>query len=355
MRIYDSKIWISDLDEVISYFPVISELEGKTILITGVSGLVCSSLADVLIRYNETHEKKIRIIAAGRSWDKIKNRFGIYSQKDYFVYLPYDASNPNISISMECDYVVHGAGNSSPTMIVKEPVETMMSNFIGIKSLLDYAQKTKVKRVLYISSSEIYGKTEKNVPIKEEEYGYIELLNYRNSYSIGKRAAETMCVAHAAEYGTQAVIVRPGHVYGPSALPEDSHVSSSWAFAALRGEDIIMKSEGSQIRSYCYCLDCASAIITVLLKGKNCKAYNISNPNSIISIRQMGEIIAKATGVKLRMDIPSENERIGYNPMNNSSLNSMLLYELGWMGLFDANRGFSHTLSILKDKLEREK
>ena len=66
-------------------------------------------------------------------------------------------------------------------------------------------------------------------------------------------------------------IVRPGHIYGPTATRKDNRVSTAFAYNASDGKDIIMKSDGAQIRSYCYMLDCASAILYVLLKGKKGK------------------------------------------------------------------------------------
>ena len=116
------------------------------------------------------------------------------------------------------------------------------------------------------------------------------MLNPRNSYSISKCAAETLCASYYDEYGVDSVIIRPGHIYGPTAQETDNRVSSAWAYCVARGKDIVMKSDGSQIRSYCYCLDSASAILKVMLKGSPVKAYNISNPTSIISIKQMAEV-----------------------------------------------------------------
>ena len=110
-----------------------------------------------------------------------------------------------------------------------------------------------------------------------------------------------------------------------------------------------MKSDGAQVRSYCYCLDCASAILKVLLKGQNCQAYNISNPDSVINIRKMAELLAKSAGVQLKMELPSEEEKKGFNPMSNSSLDSTELLALGWRGLFDAETGVGHTVEILKE------
>ena len=223
----------------------------------------------------------------------------------------------------------------------------MLGNFLGTKILLDYAKEQETKRFLYISSSEVYGRKEGNLPYKEDEYGYIDLLNPRSSYSIGKCAAETLCVSYTAEYGVVSVIVRPGHIYGPTASSDDNRVSSAWAYAAAKGEDIVMKSDGAQIRSYCYCLDCASAILKVLLQGEPSRAYNISNPDSVITIRQMAEILANSAKVNLEMEVPDEIDRRMSNPMQNSSLLSDDLLSLGWKYCFDAEDGFAHTIRIL--------
>ena len=349
MSIYSSKLWLADLDNTLLTLPELTELAGKSVMVTGCTGLICSAVVDVLIRWNETHADKIKILAAGRSEKKVAERFAPYVAKDWFVFAHYDASAADNHFSERCDYVIHGASNAAPGKIMKEPVETMLDNVLGVKGLLDYAKESKAKRVMFVSSSEVYGKKENAEPFRLGEYGYIDLLNSRNSYSVGKRAAETLCVSYADEYGVESVIVRPGHIYGPTATRSDNRVSSAWAYDVTEGKDIVMKSDGAQIRSYCYCLDCASAILKVLLKGENRHAYNISNPDSVINIRQMAELLAKSAGVQLRMELPTEEEKKGFNPMSNSSLDSTELLELGWKGLFDAKVGFAHTVEILKE------
>ena len=347
--LYDNQNWIADIDKVIEVVPELDELAGKSLMITGAAGLVCSAVVDIIFRYNDTHDKKIQVLAAGRWPEEMSGRFGDLVNRDDFTFVVYDASRTDNVIDVHSDYIIHGASNASPNMIVKEPVETMMSNFLGMKYLLDYAKEQGTKRILYISSSEVYGEKEDKDPYKEGQYGFIDLLKARNSYSVGKRAAETLCASYADEYGVESVIVRPGHIYGPTASPYDNRVASAWSYAVAKGEDIVMKSDGSQIRSYCYCLDCASAMLKVLLCGENCHAYNISNPYSIISIKQMAEILVKSAGVELRMELPTDEERKGFNPMSNSSLESTSLISLGWRGCFDAEAGFGHTVKILKE------
>lgn len=351
MSIYDSRLWQSDLDEVVDAFPELEALSGSSVMVTGCTGLICSAVVDVLIRRNERRDTPVTILAAGRNPAKIAARFAPYTEKPWFRTVRYDSASPEISFDTPCDYIIHGAGNASPNNINREPVETMLSNFLGMKNLLEYARGSGVRRILYISSSEIYGKKEGNEPYRTDEYGYIDLMNPRNCYSVGKRAAETLCVSYESEYGTDSVIVRPGHIYGPTAMETDDRVSSQWSWAAARGEDIVMKSAGLQIRSYCHCLDCASAILTVLVKGQTCRAYNISNPDSIITIRDMAQILSKTSGAALTMSELTEAEKRGYNPMTNSSLDSTELLGLGWRGLYGAERGFSHTVTVLRDIL----
>lgn len=354
---YDSILWRSDLEVAIKHFSLFDVLDKKSLLVTGASGLICSGIIDILIFYNETQKANITIFAAGRSKERIQARFGEYFSREYFHFVPYDATDYKpLCLPNQIDYIIHGAGISMPDKYVKEPVETMSSNILGLLSLFHLARKNETQRILYISSSEVYGKKNKDdiSPFSEDSYGFIDCLNPRNSYPIAKSAAEAMCVACTNEYGIESTIVRPGHIYGPTASPQDTRVSAMWSYAAAHGNDIVMKSDGAQIRSYCYCLDCATAILTVLIKGKNKEAYNISNKNSVITIRELGELISEIAGVKLVREAATSEDKKAFNPMDNSSLASPKLEKLGWEGLFDARTGIEHTIKILKDIADDE-
>lgn len=341
MNILQSKLYQEDIRYSLSNVPKIEELKNSRILITGATGLVCSAIVDLLI----STDLNITVYAASRTEKKVIERFD-----GKVKFLPYDATKP-IAFDADVDYIIHGASNASPNLYLDEPVETMQANINGMQGLLEYAHKKSVKRVIYVSSSEVYGRKESIEPFKEDQYGFIDLLNPRSSYSIAKRAAETMCVSYHAEYGVPFNVVRPGHVYGPSASKSDKRVSSDFAHKAANGENLVLKSEGKQIRSYCYSLDCASAILSVLTSGVIGEAYNISNIDSIINISEMAEYFAKAGGVELIFDIPSKTETAAFNPMDNSSLDSTKLESLGWKGIFSAKDGLDHTVQILKEFL----
>ena len=347
--------WVQDIDLANSRSPFIGALKGKTIFITGATGLICSALADMLIRFDQTDDAQIRVLLGGRSYSKAQSRFGEALDGDLVRWVPYDAGDLSRDFSrtldVPCDYIIHGAGNAYPKLVMAEPAETLVNNVLGMARLLEYARDTKVQRILYISSSEIYGRSESADPFLEDDYGFIDVLNPRNAYSCSKRTAETLCACYLKEYGVDSVIVRPGHIYGPTASPSDNRVSSAFAYLAAEKQDIVLKSAGTQLRSYCYCLDCASAMLAILAGGASGEAYNISNPDSIITIRRMAELMASFGGSRMRFELPSEAERSAFNPMDNSSLNSKKLEDLGWKALFSPEDGIGHTVEILKHLL----
>ena len=348
MNLYNSSKYISDLDYVINETIWLEELRNSSILITGATGLICSAISDLLLRYNEKENANITVYAAGRSKDKVFQRFSKYKDYNKFLFVPYDACKSN-KFNFCVDYIIHGGNNAYPGLYMKYPVETMLSNFGALYELLSYAKDKDAKKVVFISSSEIYGKKEISKGYVEEDYGYIDILDSRSCYSNSKRAAETLCSCYYQEYGVQTISVRPGHIYGPTAAKTDSRVSSLFAFNAAEGKDIILKSNGAQIRSYCYMLDAATSILLAAIKGRPGEAYNISNQNSIISIKEMAELIAKFADVKVMFSLPDTNEKNQFNPMDNSSLDSRKLQNLGWKGLFDAPTGFDHTIKIIRE------
>lgn len=344
------ELYRSDLHDALSVMDL-SPMYHKSILITGGSGLILSVLVDILCTANHEKNADIKIYLAARSEKEITDRFTAFNQDSNLHYVHYDALLP-VAFDFNADYVIHGASNAHPSAYSKEPVETLLANVTGIKELLDYAKRVNSSRVLYISSSEVYGKKDTHEPYVENDYGFVDILNPRACYPSGKRASETLCSAYYAEYGVETVIVRPGHIYGPTMVASDSRATAQFARDVLSDRDIIMKSDGSQLRSYCYAVDCATAILTVLLKGTAGEAYNISNRNSITSIRLVAEEMAVQTGKRVVFENPTDAEKNSYNMMDNSSLDSKKLEGLGWHAQYSLSKGVAHMLSIL---MEQEK
>ena len=195
MNLYKSKTYIEDLEYTIKNTPVLEKLNSSSVFITGATGLICSAVADLLFRYNEIYDAGITVLVAARSQERAEQRFSRYESSPYFRFIQYDATGKNDlknRLPEHIDYIIHGASNSAPKDIQSHAVDTMLDNFTALYELLSYAEETGVQSTLFISSSEVYGNKETAEPYREDQYGYVDILNPRSSYSSGKRAGETL-------------------------------------------------------------------------------------------------------------------------------------------------------------------
>lgn len=349
IKVIITEKYLKDLKENLNNVSDMKVLQGKSILITGVTGLIGSAVADMLLEANESMDLRMEVWLASRNSRKVSERFKYWENKYNTVY--YDALEKFV-FEGHLDYIIHCASPAHPHLYASKPVETLMANVMGTNSLLEYARNSKIKRFLYVSSSEIYGNKAECSPYKENEYSYVDILNPRACYPSGKRAAETLCAAYTKEYDVDTVIVRPGHVYGPTITEGDTRAHAQFVRDVINNRDIVMKSEGLQLRSYCHVYDCVTAMLTVLLYGKKGSAYNISNRDSVVTIKQFAEMNASLTGLKVVYDVPKKEESAGYNMMTCSALNADKLYGLGWRGLYDLREGVSNTIELMKSMSE---
>lgn len=333
-----NNLYRADIYYLLSHYDF-SELNDKTILITGSTGLICSALVDVLI-FAKEKGVRVSIICAGRDLQKISSRF-----EDKVFSIEYDALT-NVQLPDNIDFIVHGAGIANPELYTNKPVETMLSNFIGVRNLLEYCIN-KTTKIVYISSSEVYGQKQVMESFDEHSYGFINQDNIRNSYSEAKRASEMLCRAYARQYGVHVSMIRPGHVYGPTASRTDKRISSVFSYKAADGGNLELMSTGLQQRSYCYCLDAAAAILVCLFKGEIGEAYNIGTEKAT-SIIEMAKLLAQAGSVKIKAKEPTKEDIDCFNPMDNSVLSYEKLHQLGYTQYFSSETGLTHTVQILK-------
>ena len=343
-----SSVYEDDFMSVLKSIPEFEKMFGKSYFITGASGLIGSALVDFFSVLNNKCHADIRMLLGSRNKKTLERRFGDLLNMDGIDTVDMDPMSP-ILTDKKPDYIIHAASPANPTWYAEKPVETMQSVFWGLNNVLEFARNKKVHRTLFISSSEVYGQKASDTPYNNNEYGFLDILNPRACYPSAKRAGETLCASYYQEYLVDSVIARPGHVYGPYVTDSDSRASSAFVREVVAGNDIVMKTAGLQKRSYCYICDCVSALMTVLLHGRSLAGYNISNPDSVCTIRDMAECIAHYGDKKVNYTKATELEKRGYNLMENSSLNSDDLQELGWRGMFDLNTGVCHTIQILSN------
>ena len=182
----------------------------------------------------------------------------------------------------------------------------------------------------------------------ENDLGFVNPDLARSCYPNSKRCAETLCVSFTEQYGISTVIARPSHVYGPTFTNNDSRVYAEFIRNILNNEDITLKSPGNQVRSYTYVADCVSALLYILLFGEDKNAYNIANSDSVLSIREMAELIAKFGNKEVLFDIPEGVDK-NANPMQCGVLNSDKLKSIGWKALYTSEVGFNNTIEIVRE------
>ena len=301
------------------------KLSGTNILITGATGLIGSTLVEVLM---SNPRRDYCVYASGRNEERARKRFESYLSMPSFSFLEYDVMQP-LKSDIQFDYIVHAASNASPNAFSKNPVEIIKANIIGVSNLIEYGLEHGMKRFLYVSSGEVYGEGDGRV-ISEEYSGYVDCLNPRSCYPSSKRASETLCASYASEYGVDVVIARPCHIFGPYFTEKDNRVYAQFIRNILHGEDIVMKSSGEQMRSWCYVIDCVSALLYVLLKGISGEAYNIADSKSVLTIRQLAEMMARIGNCKVVIEKPSETEKRTFNPVTKSVYSVNKLEGLGW-------------------------
>lgn len=320
----------------------LENLKNKSILITGSNGLIASYLIDFLIYLNSHFYFDIKIHAMSRSVEKSENRFGKNISNLFFI--EQDLDKP-FSLNIDCDYIVHAASNSHPVAFSQKPVETMKTNLLGTMNILDSIKNLKTK-FLYISTGEVYGNNTDGKAFTENDLGYIDTKIARSCYPESKRAAETLCMSYSKEYDIHTNVARLCYVYGPTITEDNSRADAQFLRNALANDDIVMKSQGLQRRTYCYVADAVSAIIFILLNGGFSEVYNIANPDAIVSVKDYAETLAKISNVKLKFELPNEVEKSGFSKPADSILDSSKLCNLGWKPQYDLETGLLHTLTL---------
>ncbi len=330
-------IFEKDIDEIIQNFDM-SVFEGKCVMVTGATGLIGKLCAKSLLKSG------INVVALIRDEEKGKKIFGEVKNLRFLV---QDINSP-INYDGRVDYIIHCANTTSSSDFVEKPVETIYTTINGTRNVLEYAKRRGkyLEGMVFLSSLEIYGKTEKE-NITEDDLGYIDILSTRSSYSQGKRMAETMCISYGKEYNVPIRIARLAQTFGAGVSKEDNRVFAQFAKSVINKEDIVLFTKGETKRNYCYTTDAVRGIFTILTKGENNQAYNVANKNTYVSIADMAKTLENAdTKVVFKID----NVDRGYNPTIKICLDTTKLEQLGWSSKIDLPQMFDRTIQSMKEE-----
>ena len=336
-EIYNNRIYTDAVRKIADSMPE----EKLSFLVTGGTGLIGSCIVDVLIEASKTRDYKIYVLDI--SSERMKSRFSGYEKSLVFIEQNIcDQLDP----SNHYDYIIHTASMADPKSYALYPVETILINVMGARNVLEYCRNRNT-RVLLTSTFEVYGKLDKDV-YTEDDFGLIDYNQLRACYPESKRTAELLFRTYNSEFNVDCVIARLASIYGPTMQKKDSKAHAQFISNAVRGESIVLKSEGLQRRTYCYLMDAVSGLLTVLLNGTSGEAYNIANCDSIASIAEVAQCVAEISGTKVVYDQPSEIEQKGFSKPQNCILKSKKIESLGWKGLYNLKQGLYDSIEILK-------
>lgn len=350
MKLYDNKLYMEDVYNVSKIKVSWDKLAGKSIMISGATGLIGSFLIDVIMEKNIDAELNCQIYALIRNKEKAVNRFFKYIDDSHLTFIMYDVNQPLISDSIKTvDYILHLASNTHPLLYATDPIGTITTNIIGVQNLLDFAIAHNTRRFAFASSNEAYGENRGDAELFDEDYcGYINCNTLRAGYPESKRCGEALCQAYKQQKGLDIVIPRVTRSYGPSMNMSDTKAINQFIKKALEGNDIVLKSEGTQYFSYTYVADAVSGLLWVLMEGKNGEAYNVAFEEGDIMLKDLANIIAEINNKKVVFEIPEDLEAAGYSKATKARLNGKKLQKLGWEPRYDIKAGVERTISILK-------
>lgn len=350
MNLYENEKYIEDVAALCRVGLCWDKLRGKSIMLSGATGLIGSFLVDVILEKNLKDNINCKVYALGRNEEKAMQRFSKFADDPHFVFIPYDVKLPLVRDDIgTVDYILHLASNTHPMLYATDPIGTITTNIIGVQNLLDFAVAHNTSRFVFASSNEIYGENRGDTELFDESYcGYIDCNTLRAAYPESKRCGEALCQAYKAQKGLDVIIARFTRSYGPTIDKFNTRALSQFINKAVANEDIVLKSAGTQYFSYTYMADAVSGLLYALLNGENGEAYNIADASGDIMLKDLAEIIAEISGKKVVYEVPDAVETSGYSKATKARLDGSKLRSLGWKPKYDIKTGMKRTIGIMK-------
>jgi UDP-glucuronate decarboxylase len=297
-NIWNNPILAEDMRALGEHAPETKRFDGATILVTGAAGFLGYYICHFLchLAENGVRPKKIllldKFILRRPEWiDRLAAAYPNVSVHSFDVAAEKLETIPGVK---EADYVLHMASIASPVFYRKQPLVTLDANVWGLRNLLETYRDTKLKGLLFFSSSEIYGDpAPEAIPTNESYRGNVACLGPRACYDEAKRFGETLCWVFANTVGTPIRIVRPFNNYGPGMALTDSRAPADFGQCILQNRDITIFSSGAPTRTFCYVADAVAGYFKALLHDRF-DAFNIGIEKPEISVRELAEHFRRA-------------------------------------------------------------
>lgn len=349
----DSKIIDEDLENIFERRIPWNLLDNKTLLITGAYGMLASYMMFMLMFLNEKKGMHIQIIAIIKSVEKFEKRFGSREQYPY-IKIYTSSLEQKLNIKEDVDFIIHAASLASPQYYGVCPIEVLKPNVIGQYYLLELAEQKNIEGYLLFSTGDIYGQVRDVQTIEERNYGTMDTLDIHNCYSESKRMAETMCQAWYYQKKVPTKIARIWHTYAPTMdIEGDPRVFASFVKDIMHNHDIVMKSDGSAKRSFCYIADAVAGYFLILLCGESGEAYNVCNTAEFYSVATLADKLVDICPEKglrvIRQKRSAEEAYVENTEANDIPPDNRKLQTLGWECQYSVEAGFQRVIKYLNN------
>lgn len=321
-------------------------LAGTRVVVTGAGGFLGGYLVRALLALHRLGRvsRPVTVVALTRDSARARARFADVAEGAPLELLECDLNGFHVPDLGAAHHVIHAASQASPRFYSTDPIGTLLPNTVGTAALLQALLRGGVARgFLFVSSSEVYGAVASATPLGETSYGVVDPTSVRACYAESKRMGETMCVAWKHQYGLPTYIVRPFHTYGPGLAPEDGRVFADFAYNVVRNENIVMHSDGTARRAFCYASDAVAGFLTVLLKGETGLAYNVANASAELSVMELGELLVSLfpeQGLRVERRVDTAHPDYLPSTWNRLMPDSSRLEALGWHAEIMPPEGF---------------
>jgi dTDP-glucose 4,6-dehydratase/UDP-glucuronate decarboxylase len=271
-------------------------------------------------------------------------------ERPEFTFLRHNVSTP-MEITEPAEWIIHGACIASPSRYRQAPLETIDVNVNGTRHMLDYARRG-ARSMLFMSTSEVYGDPDSaSVPTPETYVGRVAFTGPRACYDESKRLGETLCTIYHRNFGIPVKMIRPFNVYGPGQRLDDKRLLPDMISAALEGRNLVLHSDGSATRSFCYLRDEIRGIVRVLFAGQDGVPVNVGDDREI-TVRELAETVARQADPpqpKVLFDESTDPDYLVDNPQRRCPDLTRLRGLKGWQPTVALDEGIARTLKSYRD------